>query len=353
MLTPRSRSKYILTKQGAVTFITCATIALSSILITSIFSGDSCRRDNADCIKLISPGKETPFFAVPSGVFGSIIGAFSGALFTFSAFNLLEAIKLDREPRPQLTAGFEPEEDQSGSEPDYTCLIVNSSPFYVEASLPQGDKTEIDVGTASYLRIKVVNNGSIVCRNVRAYLTRIDVKTKNGWSRLGTFREPMALLWAYEGRQDYIIPGHGIDLPSKATSFADVLVSYDNSLNPRDRFFDYTDNQARRDANQEAASQNVWYLKLKTKRQPANHRYILEVVRSSSIAWKLTVEVYGDQSEPSKVELFVTHAENDPFLEVYTDAMREKKRLLLHCDKRVADRLNQARVDFKDFYTQF
>ena len=301
----------------------------------------------------MSPGTDVPSFAVPSGVFGSIIGAFSGALFTFGAFNLLEVKKLIREPRPQLTAGFEPEESQSGPNPDYTCLIVNSCPHYVEASLPSGEKTEIDVGTASYLRIKVVNNGSIVCKNVRAYLTRIDVKTENGWSRLGSYKEPMALLWAYEGRQDYFIPGHGIDLPSKATSFADVLVSYDNFFNPRDRFFDNVDNPAGRDANQEAASQNVWFLKLKTKRQPTNHRYILEVIKSSNVAWKLTVEVYGDQSEPSKVELFVTHTENDQFLEVYTDTMREKKRLLLHCDRIVANRMNQAGVDCKDSYTQF
>lgn len=353
MLTPRNRTDFILAKQGITTFITCATIALSSILITSIFSRDSCKKEDADCIKLISPGKDVPALAVPSGVFGSIIGAFSGALFTFGAFNMLEVKKLIREPRPQLTADFKPEEGQSGTEPDYTCLIVDSCPHYAEATLPSGDKIEIDVGTASYLRIKVVNNGSIVCRNVRAYLTRIDVRTENGWSRLGSFKEPMALLWAYEGRQDYFIPGHGIDLPSKATSFADVLVSYDNSLNPRDRFFDNTENQARRDANQEAASQNVWFLKLKTKRQPTNHRHILEVIRSNNVAWKLTVEVYGDQSEPSKVELFVAHTENDPFLEVYTDTMREKKRLRLHCDTRVANRMTQAGVDCKDLYTQF
>ena len=111
----------------------------SLLIITSILSRSYCS-EKRDCLT-IAPLK----IEIPTGVWGSIAGAFSGAIFTYGVFNLLEIQKAKREPKPHLRPSFD--------SCDEDCLVVDSHPHPI--FLPSRDSQHAAkqfVGSASYLR---------------------------------------------------------------------------------------------------------------------------------------------------------------------------------------------------------
>jgi hypothetical protein len=266
----------------------------SLLIITSILSRSYCS-EKRDCLT-IAPLK----IEIPTGVWGSIAGAFSGAIFTYGVFNLLEIQKAKREPKPHLRPSFD--------SCDEDCLVVDSHPHPI--FLPSRDSQHAAkqfVGSASYLRVKVTNTGPVVCENVRAYITELlvfDVSNKS-YRRVARFKEPMALLWAFEKKYDLYDDGKGLDLPSQASRYADILVSYERVFtpsNPRASSNDVSINSSPADD-----LIDVWFLKLKTVVQPTRHERMLEIPFGSDIEYKINVSVYGDKAVPQSISITLCH----------------------------------------------
>jgi hypothetical protein len=282
-----------------------------SILFISLSASNSyCTKtkNNDECIDL-------KFVQIPNNILPSLIGSFTGALFTFCAFYLLEEDKRRAQPKPKIKVDFEPDKEVSGVNEKFRELVVRCEPHYIYL---EDKKQTSKMGNACFLRVKVTNQGNIVGRNCRAYLTKIEERGPGAkWKPLKGYEDSMPLLWAFERKEDYFIVGSGIAIPSQASSYADVLVSYEECIIPN---FDIN-----RDAtvSVDPNLQKRWFLKLKTKTQPAKHSNLFGIDIKVQSEFRLTVEVYADECEPSKIKIILSHHADKEFIYVYDEKNEE------------------------------
>lgn len=212
----------------------------------------------------------------------------------------MEIQKSKREPRPELLPSFDYQ--------DKDCLVIDSDPHPV--FLPSTGSQQAArqfVGAASYLRVKITNKGPVVCENARAYLTDLlvfDNRTK-AFKKVERFKEPMALLWAFEKKYDLYDDGKGLDLPSKASRYTDILVSYERVFTPENPQRSSTNPAS--DSSSGLNQAEGWFLKLKTVIQPASHERMLEIPISHDIEYKINISIYGDRASPQSISLTLFH----------------------------------------------
>ena len=213
------------------------------------------------------------------------LGSFIGAYLTFTTFYLLEVIKKKTEPKPKLEISFNKEDEKE--------LIVCSDPHYIFVPTTQKN---IKFGKANYLRVKVTNIGDKLAHGCSGYLKTIKVKKSDSSrpEKLIKSEGSMRLLWAYEQKGDYRST-RTEQIPSGASEYLDILVSYDNALKPE--HLDESDKE-------------VWFLKLKTQPQPLKYADFLRVSKNSYIEYELTIEVYADECDPSSICLTLKHEKN-------------------------------------------
>lgn len=274
------------------------TIGLSTfaflILLTSLTSSKYCN-EKKDCLTIV-PSK----IEIPTGVWGSIAGAFSGAVFTYGIFNLLEIQKAKGEPKPKLLPSFDYR--------DKDCLVIDSDPHPI--FLPLGESqlpAKQFVGSASYLRIKITNSGPVVCENARAYITDLLVYdiSDSKYKRVERFKEPMALLWAFEKKYDLYDDGKGLDLQSQASRYADILVSYEKIFTPSHPRVSSSDDAENTLATKKLA--DSWFLKLKTVIQPTSHERMIEIPPNADVKYKIDITIFGDKALPQSISITLCH----------------------------------------------
>ncbi len=221
---------------------------------------------------------------MPNDAPSRYLGSFIGAYLTFTTFYLLEVIKKKIEPKPKLEISFNKEDKKE--------LIVRSKPHYIFVPTTQKN---IKFGKANYLRVKVTNIGDKLAHGCRGYLKTIKVKESDSSPKKRINSEgSMRLLWAYEQKGDYRSTSTE-QIPSGASEYLDILVSYDNALKPE--HLDESDK----------SNQDVWFLKLKTQPQPLKYADFLKVSKNSDIEYELTIEVYADECDPSSICLTLKH----------------------------------------------
>ncbi len=229
------------------------------------------------------------------------LGSFIGAYLTFTTFYLLEVIKKKTEPKPKLEISFNKEDKNE--------LIVCSDPHYIFVPTTQKN---IKFGKANYLRVKVTNIGDKLAHGCRGYLKTIKKKESDSSppEKLGKSEGSMRLLWAYEQKGDYRSTSTE-QIPSGASEYLDILVSYDNALKPEN--LEYLNKS-------DKSNKEVWFLKLKTQPQPLKYADFLKVRKDSNIEYELTIEVYADECDPSSICLTLKH-------------YRDKKKIFISSNK--------------------
>jgi hypothetical protein len=293
--------------EGLTPLIAGLTTFIAILFLTSFTSRSYCLK-NKDCLAIVPSAIE-----IPTGVWGSIAGAFSGAVFTYGIFNLLEIQKSKREPRPELLPSFDYQ--------DKDCLVIDSDPHPV--FLPSTGSQQAArqfVGSASYLRVKITNIGPVVCENARAYLTSLssyDPISKQ-YEKVSSFKEPMALLWAFEKKYDLYDDGKGLDLPSQASRYADILVSYERIFTPENPRKSSNDTSI--DSHSGSNQTEGWFLKLKTVIQPTSHERMLEIPAGHNVDYKVEIIVYGDKATPRSISLFLRHTRGQSSILVRRDS---------------------------------
>ena len=233
------------------------------------------------------------------------LGSFIGAYLTFTTFYLLEVIKKKTEPKPKLEISFNKEDKNE--------LIVCSDPHYIFVPTTQKN---IKFGKANYLRVKVTNIGDKLAHGCRGYLKTIKKKESDSSppEKLGKSEGSMRLLWAYEQKGDYRSTSTE-QIPSGASEYLDILVSYDNALKPE--HLDESDK----------SNQDVWFLKLKTQPQPLKYADFLKVRKDSNIEYELTIEVYADECDPSSICLTLKHDINTEKIFISSNKSSENSRI--------------------------
>jgi hypothetical protein len=272
-------------------------IGVSTIFfVVSQFSKSYCL-NNPKCI-----GIERTEFKLPDNVFASLVGSIMGASASFVGFYLLEKIKKNQLPKPDISVSFLTI-DSSITDPEdieYEIGQFINTPF--EDYCIYLPEEGYNIGRPYWVRVKVINNGNLVAKQCRAYLTKIsrfegifsDNPKKIKWNKINKFSNSLPLFWAYERLTDYFIIGSGINFPSKSSYFADVLVLYNPNLN--------LDTMMNRSKN--------WFIKLKTKPNPEHHWNICEIDISKNVSYKFDVEVYADECSTSKVSIVLQHRES-------------------------------------------
>jgi hypothetical protein len=228
---------------------------------------------------------------VPVPADSKYLASFIGAYLTFYTVYLLEAVKRNSEPKPRLEVSFKQEESSE--------LVIRSDPHYIFS--PE-KKENIEFGKAYYLRVKITNRGDKIAHGCRGYLKSIRIKKQGGtqFEPLPGSEGCIRLLWAYEQKGDYRSTNVE-QIPSGASEYLDVLLSYDHALRPRHLDQD----------------KNKWFLKLKTQPQPLKYCGLLEIDRSSDIEYELTIEVYTDGCEPVNLSLVLHHPKDSDAIMVY------------------------------------
>jgi len=231
------------------------------------------------------------------------MGSFMGAVLTFTAFYLLELLKKESEPKPQLKLRF--------SKKDEPELLVESKPHYIYVPRLNNHR---EAGEAKYLRIKVVNSGDKMATGCIGVVKSIEVESVlNGKlsKRLAPgWDGPMTLLWPYEQKQDYRSSSTAL-IPIGASDFLDILVAYDDALMPVDQ--------------NHQSSTRKWFLKLKTQPQPQKHRELITIERDSKITYYFMLEVYAEGCSPASITLILEHPATSEIIEVYPlDNISEK-----------------------------
>lgn len=185
------------------------------------------------------------------------------------------------EPKPKLEVSFNEEEKNE--------LIITSQPHYIFSPRTQEN---IKFGEAYYLRVKVTNKGNEIAKQCRGYLKNIRKREdqRGEFTKLEKCEGSMRLLWAYERKENYRSTNFE-QIPSGASEYLDVLVSYHPALKPKHLDRD----------------KNTWFLKLKTQPQPLKYSEILEIKFDSQVEYELTIEVYADRCDPAKISLYLTH----------------------------------------------
>jgi hypothetical protein len=266
-------------------------------------------------------------YEIPSNVFSSILGSITGASFSFVAFIIIDLIRNYREDKNQKIS--QDREDASEAQrreieknrenrfkPNIKSYFMDSDNIdaqkqfideYSNHKIQTKTKKSYDIGKTFWARIKIVNEGNIVANQCRAYLTKVskaDVlfsSNKNiiNWNNISEFSNSMPLLWAYEKQSDYFIVGSGINLPSNASYFADIIVIYNPALNILE-------------------NNECIYLKIKTKPHPPQHFHICKIDRKANISYKFDIEVYANECDTSKLSFVVEH-------------QRQSSELLFYC----------------------
>lgn len=266
------------------------------LLLFLVLSFNSYCRNNINKCVNIGP------VSVPNDTPSQYLGSFIGAYLTFTTFYLLEAIKKRTEPKPKLKISFNKEDESE--------LIVISEPHYIFVPTKQ---EHIKFGEAHYLRVKVTNEGDKIASGCSGYLKTINIINNSSSEKLKNFDGPMRLLWPYEQKVDYR-SNTTERLPSRASEYLDILVSYDNALKPEalDKY-----------RNQEG----VQFLKLKTQPQPLKSASLLKIDRNSDIKYELIIEVYADGCDPSSICLTLEHRRGLNMIRVYSSESRSNSPL--------------------------
>lgn len=258
----------------AVLFIA---LAFALPVLTKKYCSQSSSKSD-ECIGIVG------IYQIPGNIFSAFIGSMTGAVFSFVAFLLIGKIDRDSRPKPSLKGYFyEPAGD--GTEPTKEEFLCQSKQFKVHTE----DRKIYKIGTAFWVRIKIVNEGDIVAKNCRAYLTKVTSRPLNGnkWENIADFSNSMPLLWAYEDHKSNFIVGSGINLQSGASYFADVLVGY----NPKLILDSDSD-----------GSGCQWFFKIKSIPHPDAHRKICEISKKH-VEYKFDIEVYADECDKSKISI--------------------------------------------------
>jgi hypothetical protein len=281
-----------------------ATFGIGVILFSILASKSYCENKNnagTECI-------EVGVVKIPNNTLPNLIGSFTGAFFTFCVFYFLEETKRKALPKPIIEVGFKP--DAELNDDKFRELVVNCKPHYVYL---EDKKKNIDIGDACYLRVKITNKGNIVGKNCRAYLKKIQKRgADTNWIQLKGYEDSMPLLWAYERKEDYYVAGSGRDLASKASDYADILVSCESYI-------------ALKSLENGEPNLQRWFLKLKTKRQVPKHAKLLEINLNVQSEFRLTVEVYADECPPSTINIILYHGEGEESIQVYDEKNMNQK----------------------------
>jgi hypothetical protein len=260
----------------------------------SQFSKPYCLNNSTKCI-----GIERTDFKLPDNVFASLVGSIMGASASFLGFYVSDKIKKYQLPKPDISVSFLTIDPSIIDSEDikYELGQFINTPFedYCVYLPDEG----YNIGQPYWVRVKVVNNGNLVAKQCRAYLTKIsrfegafsDNPNKVKWSKINQFSNSLPLFWAYERLEDYFIIGSGINFPSKSSYFADVFVLYNPILNT---MIDGSEN---------------WFIKLKTKPNPEHHWNICEIDKSKNVSYKFDIEVYADECSTSRVSIVLQHEE--------------------------------------------
>jgi hypothetical protein len=261
-----------------------------SYIFGALFSGlnDYCEDKDKKCISF----KPLPI-SIPTDATASLLGASSGAIFTFLAFYLLEKVKESAAPKARLKISFSPDEKEE--------LVVNSNPHYI---FNPETRRHIEFGRAHYLRIKVTNEGDKIADGCRGYLKDLQKTSSNSktFNRLAGSEGSMRLLWSYEKRGDYR-SGAAEQIPSGASDYLDILVSYDDALKP----------------SRLGNDKDTWFLKLKTQLQPLKYAKFIEINSYSDVAYKLNVEVCANECTPVSISLVLMYSAGTSVIEVYPE----------------------------------
>lgn len=256
------------------------------LLLISGFSLKShCNKNTSECINIGN---------IPVPADSKYLASFVGAYLTFYTVYLLEAIKKNSEPKPRLEVSFRQEESNE--------LVIRSDPHYI---FSPDKKEDIEFGKAYYLRVKITNRGDKIAHGCRGYLKSIRIRKQGGsqFEPLPGSEGCIRLLWAYEQKGDYRSTNVE-QIPSGASEYLDVLLSYDHALRPGHLDKD----------------KNKWFLKLKTQPQPLKYCGLLEIDRSSDVEYELTIEVYADGCEPANLALILHHSQGSDVIMVDSKA---------------------------------
>jgi hypothetical protein len=245
---------------------------------------------NSYCSKNSEKCFNIGFISVPNDTPTQYLASFIGAFLTFTTIYLLEVIKEGSEPKSELEVSFNIDDKEE--------LIVRSNPHLIFVPRKQEN---VELGEATYLRVKVTNKGNKIASGCSGYLKTIRRKEKDGsFTKLEKYDSPMRLLWPYERKEDYRSTSVE-QIPSGASEYLDILVSYDNSLK----------------CGNLTKEKESWFLKLKTQPQPGKHVDLLRIDRNSDIEYELTIEVYADGCTFSSVLLILEHKKNTTTVFVY------------------------------------
>ncbi len=262
--------------------------------------------------------------SVPNDTPTQYLASFIGAFLTFTTFYSLEVIKEGTKPKPKLEVSF--------NENDKEELIVRSAPHMI--FVPREQNNNVEVGEAYYLRVKVTNIGNKIASGCSGYLKTIKRKEKDGsFQKLEKYDSPMRLLWPYERKEDY--RSNSVEqIPSGASEYLDILVSYDNSL----KFGNLT------------KEKESWFLKLKTQPQPRKHVDLLRIDRRSEIQYELTIEVYADGCDSSSVCLILKHERGANTIDVHSKKSPSTPMCLNLCDLQVTPSKNLEGYKVEELY---
>jgi hypothetical protein len=239
---------------------------------------EHCIANKNKCIEI------TPFsISIPTDATASLLGASSGAIFTFLTLYLLEKVKRSTEPKPELEITFKESEEKE--------VVVDSVPHDIFVpGVDAGSGVNVRFGNAHYLRVKVTNKGKKIANGCKGYLTNIELEDSNGkFQRVEGSEGSMRLLWAYEQKGSY--RSSAVEqIPAGASDYLDVLVSYDHDLKPNDG---------------SPNNKNEWFLKLKIQPQPLKYAKFIKIDDSRDFKYRFTIEIYGDECDPTREKLIV------------------------------------------------
>lgn len=257
-----------------------------------------CSKNSEKCLNI-------GFISVPNDTPTQYLASFIGAFLTFTTFYLLEVIKKETEPKPKLEVNFDKKDEEE--------LIVCSSPHLIFVPRIQDN---VELGDANYLRVKVTNIGDKIASGCSGYLRTIRRKEKDGsFQKINKYDSPMRLLWPYERKEDYRSTSVE-QIPSGASEYLDILVSYDNSL----KFGNLT------------KEKESWFLKLKTQPQPPKYVDLLKIDLNSDIEYELTIEVYADGCDFSSICLILEHKSGKKMIEVRSTKNSDSSMYFTLCD---------------------
>ncbi|MEM9264386.1 MAG: hypothetical protein AAGA46_02565 [Cyanobacteria bacterium P01_F01_bin.13] len=266
------------------------------LLLFSVLGLNSyCKINTSRCIN-IGP------ISVPNDTPSQYLGSFIGAYLTFTAFYWLEVVKKKTEAKPKIKISFNKEDESE--------LIVCSEPHYIFVPTKQ---EHIEFGKAYYLRVKVTNEGDKIASGCSGYLKTVHIIKNSSSEKLKKFDSSVRLLWPYEQKVDYR-SNTTEQIPSGASEYLDILVSYDSALKPETLDASYK-------------QENIQLLKLKTQPQPLKYANLLKIDRNSDIKYELTIEVYANECEPSRICLTLEHKRGLNMIRVYSSESRNNSPL--------------------------